>query len=80
MGGDTQTSTARTRGHRRETLRLWRRRAAKAERNAPLVAVPQAPTAKGNNLSTGAKVAIGVGIAVAVVIFVVKSPILNDGR
>jgi transposase-like protein len=28
LRGDTQTSTAQTRGHRRETLRRWRRRAA----------------------------------------------------
>ena len=28
LHGDTQTSTARTRGHRRESLRRWRRRAA----------------------------------------------------
>ena len=28
LRGDTQTSTARTRGHRRESLRRWRRRAA----------------------------------------------------
>ncbi|CAN5126805.1 MAG: hypothetical protein ACR2GW_11010 [Pyrinomonadaceae bacterium] len=40
----------------------------RAERNAPLLAVPQTPPGKGNNLSTGAKVAIGVGIAVAVIV------------
>jgi transposase-like protein len=32
LRGDTQTSTARTRGHRRETLRRWRRRAAPCAR------------------------------------------------
>jgi len=32
MRGDTQTSTAQTRHHRRETLRLWRRRAAPCAR------------------------------------------------
>jgi len=34
MRGDTQTSTAQTRRHRRETLRLWRRRAAPCARAA----------------------------------------------
>ena len=55
---------------------------AKAERNTLLVNVPQAPVGKRNNLSTGTKVAIGVGIvaAVVVIIFVSRSPILNDGR
>ncbi|MDQ3754149.1 MAG: hypothetical protein M3371_05390 [Acidobacteriota bacterium] len=42
----------------------------RAERNAPLLAVPQTPPARRNNLSTGAKVAIGVGIAVAVIIVI----------
>jgi IS1 family transposase len=32
LRGDTQTSTAQTRHHRRETLRLWRRRAAPSAR------------------------------------------------
>ena len=32
LRGDTQTSTAQTRHHRRETLRLWRRRAAPCAR------------------------------------------------
>lgn len=32
MRGDTQTSTAHTRHHRRETLRLWRKRAAPSAR------------------------------------------------
>jgi IS1 family transposase len=32
LRGDTQTSTARTRGHRRESLRRWRRRAAPSAR------------------------------------------------
>lgn len=32
MRGDTQTSTTQTRHHRRETLRLWRRRVAPAAR------------------------------------------------
>ncbi len=54
----------------------------RAERNAPLLAVPQAPPGKRNNLSSGAKVAIGVSIVAAVVfiIFIARSPILNDGR
>ena len=58
-------------------------RESKAERDKLLVSVPQkAPHTKGNNLSKGAKVAIGVGIVAAIVavIFVVKSPVLNDGR
>ncbi len=57
-------------------------RDARAERNTLLVNVPQATTGKRNNLSTGTKVAIGVGIvaAIVVIIFVVKSPALNDGR
>jgi hypothetical protein len=32
LWGDTQTSTAQTRHHRRETLRRWRRRAAPSAR------------------------------------------------
>lgn len=55
---------------------------AKAERNTLLINVPQTPISKRNNLSTGAKVAIGVGIvaAVVIIILVARSPILNDGR
>ncbi len=43
---------------------------------------PQIQPAKSNNLSKRTKIAIGVGIAAAViaVIVIVKSPILNDGR
>jgi hypothetical protein len=57
-------------------------RDAKDERKTLLIAVPQAPTNRGNNLSKGTKIAIGVGIAAAIVviIFVAISPALNDGR
>jgi len=77
----TKTETAR-RNERMQATVSKLVRDAKAERNTPLIAVPQSPNARGNNLSTGAKVAIGVGIvaAIVVIIFVVKSPILNDGR
>jgi sulfate adenylyltransferase subunit 1 (EFTu-like GTPase family) len=36
---------------------------------ATAVAYPQVKQAKGNNLSTGAKIAIGLGLAAAVIIF-----------
>jgi hypothetical protein len=38
---------------------------------ATVVAYPQVKSVKGNNLSTGAKIAIGVGIAAAVIIFLI---------
>jgi len=38
---------------------------------ATTVAYPQVKSVKGNNLSTGAKIAIGVGIAAAVIIFLI---------
>ncbi len=38
---------------------------------ATTVDYPQVKSAKGNNLSTGAKIAIGVGIAAAVIIFLI---------
>jgi hypothetical protein len=43
---------------------------------------PQIQPAKSNNLSKGTKIAIGVGIVVAViaVIVIAKSPILHDGQ
>ena len=73
---------ARQRKERLKTNLLKLADDARAERNAPLLAVPQGPPGKGNNLSTGAKVAIGVGIvaAVVIIIFVSRSPIFNDGR
>ena len=37
---------------------------------ATVVAYPQVKSAKGNNLSTGAKIAIGAGIAAAVIILI----------
>ncbi len=37
---------------------------------ATVVAYPQVKTAKGHNLSTGAKIAIGVGIVVAVLVVI----------
>jgi len=79
---DTLAKTETARNERMQATVSKLVRDAKAERNAPLIAVPQSPNARGNNLSTGAKVAIGVGIvaAIVVIIFVVKSPILNDGR
>lgn len=38
---------------------------------ATTVNYPQVKSAKGNNLSTGAKIAIGVGIAAALIIFLI---------
>jgi hypothetical protein len=38
---------------------------------ATTVSYPQVKSVKGNNLSTGAKIAIGVGIAAAVIIFLI---------
>ena len=54
---------------------------AKAGKIAPAER-PQIQPAKSNNLSKRTKIAIGVGIAAAVIvaIVIVKSPILNDGR
>jgi hypothetical protein len=54
---------------------------AKAGKVAPAER-PQIQPAKSNNLSKGAKIAIGVGIAAAVVaiVLIARSPILNDGR
>jgi len=72
-GTSTAEKEAQQRKERLKTNLLKLADDARAERNAPLLAVPQAPV-KRNNLSTGAKVAIGVGIAAAVVvvIFIVK--------
>ncbi|MGH9944878.1 MAG: hypothetical protein ACRD9R_21220 [Pyrinomonadaceae bacterium] len=78
----TPTKTEVERNKQIQTVVSKLVRDAKAERNTLLLNVPQAPRGKGNNLSTRAKVAIGVSIVAAVVliIFVAKSPILNDGR
>jgi len=46
---------------------------------ATTVAYPQVGQIKGNNLSTGAKIAIGAGIAVAVIAVVVLVAAANDG-
>lgn len=56
-----------------------------ADAKAGKVAPPERPQiqpAKRNNLSKGTKIAIGVGIAAAVVavVLIARSPILNDGR
>lgn len=56
-----------------------------SDAKAGKVALPersQIQPAKRNNLSKGTKIAIGVGIVVAVVavVLVARSPILNDGR
>ncbi len=46
-----------------------------------LAARPQIQPAKSNNLSKGTKIAIGVGIAVAVIaVILITSPALNDGQ
>ncbi len=76
----TKTETARNERIQATVSKLVRD--AKAERNTLLLNVPQAPPGKRNNLSSGAKVAIGVSIVAAVVliIFIARSPILNDGR
>ena len=42
------------------------------------VAYPQVKTVKGNNLSTGAKIAIGAGVAAAVVLLILWKVIVDD--
>ena len=42
------------------------------------VAYPQVKTAQGNNLSTGAKIAIGVGIGAAVVLIILFAYLADD--
>lgn len=43
-----------------------------------VVAYPQVKSVKGNNLSTGAKVAIGIGVAAAVVLLILWKVIVDD--
>ena len=45
---------------------------------ATTVAYPQVKGVKGNNLSTGAKIAIGVGIAAAVIFLIVFHVVVRD--
>jgi hypothetical protein len=42
------------------------------------VAYPQVKTAKGNNLSTGAKIAIGAGIAAAVILLIFWKVVVDE--
>lgn len=42
------------------------------------VAYPQVKSVKGNNLSTGAKIAIGVGIAAAVILLILWKVVVDD--
>ena len=42
------------------------------------VAYPQVKSVKGNNLSTGAKIAIGVGIAAAVILIIFWKVVVDD--
>ena len=42
------------------------------------VAYPQVKTAQGNNLSTGAKIAIGIGIGAAIVLLIIWWDIAHD--
>lgn len=42
------------------------------------VAYPQVKSVKGNNLSTGAKIAIGAGIAAAVILLIVWKVVVDD--
>lgn len=42
------------------------------------VAYPQVKSVKGNNLSTGAKIAIGVGIAAAVILLIFWKVVVDD--
>lgn len=45
---------------------------------ATQVAYPQVKSVKGNNLSTGAKIAIGVGIAAAVILLIFWKVVVDD--
>lgn len=45
---------------------------------ATQVAYPQVKSVKGNNLSTGAKIAIGVGIAAAVILTILWKVVVDD--
>ena len=45
---------------------------------ATTVAYPQVKSVKGNNLSTGAKIAIGVGIAAAVILLILWKVVVDD--
>ena len=45
---------------------------------ATKVAYPQVKSVQGNNLSTGAKIAIGVGIAAAVIILIFWKVVVDD--
>ena len=45
---------------------------------ATTVAYPQVAKAKGNNLSTGAKVAIGIGIGAAIVLLIIWWDLAHD--
>lgn len=45
---------------------------------ATQVAYPQVKSVKGNNLSTGAKIAIGVGIAAAVILLILWKVVVDD--
>ena len=45
---------------------------------ATQVAYPQVKSVKGNNLSTGAKIAIGVGIAATVIILIFWKVVVDD--
>jgi hypothetical protein len=45
---------------------------------ATQVAYPQVKSVKGNNLSTGAKIAIGVGIAAAVIVLIFWKVVVDD--
>jgi hypothetical protein len=45
---------------------------------ATQVAYPQVKSVKGNNLSTGAKIAIGVGIAAAVIFIILWKVVVDD--
>lgn len=45
---------------------------------ATTVAYPQVKSVKGNNLSTGAKIAIGVGIAAAVIFLILFKVIVDE--
>lgn len=42
------------------------------------VAYPQVKSIKGNNLSTGAKIAIGVGIAAAIILIILWKVVVDD--
>ena len=45
---------------------------------ATAVAYPQVKSVKGNNLSTGAKIAIGAGIAAAVILLILWKVVVDD--